>query len=74
MRRTPKRNIAAIAATALAIATGANAQQRYGIGRTAMPAKIADWNIDIGRDGSGCLPEVAPFWQQKSASVRLCRS
>jgi cytochrome c len=32
------------------------AQDRYGIGRTATPAEIAGWNIDIGRDGSGLPP------------------
>jgi cytochrome c len=33
--------------------TGAEAQAGYGIGRTATPAEIAGWNIDIGRDGHG---------------------
>ena len=32
------------------------AQGPYGIGRTATPAEIAGWNIDIGRDGRGLPP------------------
>ena len=34
----------------------AQAQERYGIGRSATPAEIAGWNIDIGRDGSNLPP------------------
>jgi cytochrome c len=48
-----------IAATALAVLAGvaaARAQGPYGIGRVAMPAEIAGWNIDIGRDGRGLPP------------------
>src|ERR1700744_3277935 len=30
----------------------AQTQGNYGIGRSATPAEIAGWNIDIGRDGS----------------------
>src|ERR1700731_3469654 len=45
--------IAAFAAFALNCATPAYAQSPYGIGRTATPAEIAGWNIDIGPDGRG---------------------
>ena len=48
---TPRIQIAALAL--FSVATGVNAQGPYGIGRTATPAEIAGWNIDIGRDGSG---------------------
>jgi cytochrome c len=41
---------------ALVGASHASAQTSYGIGRTATPAEIAGWNIDIGRDGSGLPP------------------
>ena len=33
--------------------TCVEAQWQYGIWRTATPAEISGWNIDIGRDGSG---------------------
>src|ERR1700726_1165769 len=44
--------IAAFAAFALYCATPAHAQSPYGIGRSATPAEIAGWNIDIDRDGN----------------------
>jgi cytochrome c len=34
----------------------AQAQERYGIGRTATPAEIAGWNIDIGGNDGSNLP------------------
>jgi cytochrome c len=46
-----------IVAAALVLWGGsAQAQTPYSIGRSATPAEIAGWNIDIGRDGSN-LPE-----------------
>jgi cytochrome c len=48
--------IAAFAAFAFVCATQAQAQSRYGIGRTATPAEIAGWNIDIDRHGSNLPP------------------
>src|SRR3979411_2549264 len=44
--------IAAFALLALAGTARAQAQGAYGIGRTATPAEIAGWNIDIDRDGN----------------------
>src|SRR3979411_1508325 len=44
--------IAAFVVVALACATCAQAQSPYGIGRSATPAEIAGWNIDIDRDGN----------------------
>src|SRR6202040_141270 len=44
-------SIAAFAVLALVGITRAEAQGAYGIGRTATPAEIAGWNIDIDRDG-----------------------
>jgi len=49
--RTRKLHIAALAVLALACATHARAQSRYGIGRAATSAEIAGWNIDVDRDG-----------------------
>ena len=48
--------LAAFALLALAAATPVQAQGAYGIGRTATPAEIAGWNIDIDRDGSNLPP------------------
>jgi len=45
-------HIAAFAAFALACATPAQAQSPYGIGRSATPAEIAGWNIDVDRHGN----------------------
>ena len=46
---------ALIGATLIVYSTGIEAQSPYGIGRTATPAEIAGWNIDIGRDGSDAV-------------------
>src|SRR5256714_14567532 len=46
----------ACAMVALACATQAQAQGTYDIGRTATPAEIAGWNIDIDRNGHN-LPQ-----------------
>jgi S-disulfanyl-L-cysteine oxidoreductase SoxD len=48
--------IALAVAAFMALAGGAQAQERFGIGRTASPEEIAGWNIDIGRDGSNLPP------------------
>jgi S-disulfanyl-L-cysteine oxidoreductase SoxD len=48
--------IAAFAVGVLACATLAHAQGHYGIGRSATPAEIAGWNIDIDRDGNNLPP------------------
>jgi S-disulfanyl-L-cysteine oxidoreductase SoxD len=48
--------IAAFAVVALACATSAPAQSPYGIGRSATPAEVAGWNIDIDRYGNNLPP------------------
>jgi cytochrome c len=48
--------IATFSVVVLACATDARAQGAYGIGRTATPAEIVGWNIDIDRDGHN-LPQ-----------------
>ena len=54
--RTRELYIAAFALLALGGANRAQAQSAYGIGRTATPAEVAGWNIDIDRDGSNLPP------------------
>jgi cytochrome c len=48
--------IGASAALVVACATCAQAQSPYGIGRSATPAEIAGWNIDIDRSGDNLPP------------------
>jgi mono/diheme cytochrome c family protein len=54
--RPRERCVAASALLALVIATRAQAQDTYGIGRAATPAEIAGWNIDVDRDGNNLPP------------------
>src|SRR5712675_3357066 len=53
---TRELHIAAFAVVALACVTCAQAQGPYGIGRSAPPAEIAGWNIDIDRYGDNLPP------------------
>src|ERR1700730_3314995 len=46
----------ASAAVVVACATCAQAQSPYGIGRSATPAEIAGWNIDVDRYGNNLPP------------------
>jgi S-disulfanyl-L-cysteine oxidoreductase SoxD len=48
--------VAALGVGALAWATSVQAQGHYGIGRSATPAEIAGWSIDIDRDGNNLPP------------------
>lgn len=47
---------AMLAIVVLSIATSAQAESRYGIGRPATSAEIAGWNIDIDRYGNNLPP------------------
>lgn len=66
--------IATIAGVVLAGATGVRAQGPYGIGRTATPAEIAGWDIDVGRDGSGLPPGSGTVSQGREIFDRQCAS
>ena len=65
---------AAVVALALLAASDVRAQNPYGIGRTATPAEIAGWNIDVGRDGgnlppgSGTVSHGRELFEQQCAS------
>jgi len=50
----------------------ARAQSPYGIGRTATPAEIAGWNIDIGRDGSGLPPGSGTVSRGREVFAQQC--
>ena len=52
--------------------TGASAQELYGIGRTATPAAIAGWNIDVGRDGRGLPPGSGTVSHGKDVFAQQC--
>ena len=54
--RTRKPYVAAFAVAVLSYAASAQAQSAYGIGRSATPAEIAGWNIDVDRDGNNLPP------------------
>jgi len=66
--------IAVLALLALASVAPAQAQSAYGIGRSATPAEIAGWNIDIDRDGnnlpsgSGSVSHGRQVFDQQCAS------
>jgi len=54
---TPGNALALFACAALLCATvPADAQTRFGIGRTATPAEVAAWNIDVEPDGRNFPP------------------
>src|ERR1700694_2233033 len=53
---TRELHIAGLAIVALACATPVQAQSPYGIGRSATPAEIAGWNIDVDRYGDNLPP------------------
>src|ERR1700704_3681913 len=71
--------IAAFAVFVLACATPVQAQSPYGIGRSATPAEIAGWNIDIDRygnnlpPGSGSVSHGREVFDQQCASCHGAR-
>ena len=50
-------------------------QPRYGIGRTAKPAEIAGWNIDVGgNDGANLPPGSGTVEQGRTVFAEQCAS
>src|SRR5258708_3381599 len=64
--------IAAFALFALVCATPARAQSPYGIGRSATPAEIAGWNIDVDRDGNNLPPGSGTFSHGREVFDQQC--
>jgi len=64
--------VIALAAICLVTVTGAAAQAGFGIGRTATPAEIAGWNIDIGRDGHALPPGNGSVSQGREVFQNQC--
>jgi len=62
----------AVIAVLLSSLAGAAAQGRYGIGRTATPAEIAGWNIDIGPDGRGLPPGNGSVTRGRDVFAQQC--
>jgi cytochrome c len=56
----------------VALATAAQAEAKYGIGRVAAPDEIAGWNIDIGRDGRGLPAGSGSVSQGREVFVQQC--
>jgi cytochrome c len=67
-----RRASAVVAAVLISSASGAMAQGTYGIGRTATPAEIAGWNIDVGRDGSGLPPGSGSVSHGREVFAQQC--
>jgi cytochrome c len=64
---------AALGAALFVCSTGIQAQHgRYGIGRTATPAEVAGWNIDVGRDGSGLPPGSGSVSHGREVFAQQC--
>jgi hypothetical protein len=67
-----RKTSAMIVASLLSSLTGASAQDPYGIGRTATPAEIAGWDIDVGRDGRGLPPGSGTVGHGRDVFAQQC--
>jgi S-disulfanyl-L-cysteine oxidoreductase SoxD len=63
---------ALVGAALIACSTGIEAQGLYGIGRTATPAEIAGWNIDIGPDGRDLPPGSGTVGRGRDVFAQQC--
>jgi mono/diheme cytochrome c family protein len=72
--RTHEFGLSILALVTLIFPAHAEAQNHYGIGRTATAAEIAGWNIDIGRNGenlpagSGSVSHGREVFEQQCAA------
>jgi S-disulfanyl-L-cysteine oxidoreductase SoxD len=66
--------VAAFAVLALTSFVRAQAQGPYGIGRSATPAEIAGWNIDIDRDGNNLPPGSGGVSRGREVFDQQCAS
>ncbi|WP_336487598.1 c-type cytochrome [Methylobacterium nigriterrae] len=57
-----------------ALAAGAEAGERYGLGRRATEAEIAAWNIDVDRDGRKLPPGSGSVAQGRGVFEAQCAS
>jgi cytochrome c len=67
-----KASAAVLGAALVVWSTGVQAQGPYGIGRTATPAEVSGWNIDIGRDGSGLPPGSGTVSHGREVFAQQC--
>jgi mono/diheme cytochrome c family protein len=72
MLRIRRAYVPALSLALFACVPGALAQSPYGIGRTATPAEVEGWNIDIGRDGSGLPPGSGTVSHGRDVFVQQC--
>jgi hypothetical protein len=66
--------VAVFAILVLSSATVVQAQSSYGIGRSATPAEIAGWHIDIDRDGNNLPPGRGRVGQGRKVFAEQCAS
>ncbi|MGY3528179.1 c-type cytochrome [Bradyrhizobium sp. USDA 4452] len=71
MARRKLKAVLVVGAIAM-LAAGAQAEDRFGIGRPATPAEIAGWNIDIGRDGSNLPPGSGSVERGRTVFAEQC--
>jgi S-disulfanyl-L-cysteine oxidoreductase SoxD len=70
--RKPESYVAPLVTAVVLFCATASAQERLGIGRTATPAEIAGWNIDIGRDGSNLPPGNGSVARGRTVYAEQC--
>ncbi|MGO9422581.1 c-type cytochrome [Roseiarcus sp.] len=65
---------AAVLAAAILATGAASAQERYGLGRPATQAEIAQWNIDVAPDGEGLPVGTGSARQGEAIFANHCAS
>jgi cytochrome c len=72
--RTHEVCITVLGVLALACAPRSHAQSAYGIGRSATPAEIAGWTIDIDRNGNNLPPGSGSVSHGREVFDQQCAS